>query len=247
MLPEDQYYSSAEKFIKKKYNCIVTGRNKGYLALGLVDVIGAYETRSEYHSDVELIVVEVKTTTSSFGKSLGQSLGYSLFGERCYLVVTFSDNENFSKEQQYMANHLGVGLIRIPVDSIFKPKTSQIETVMNSKTHIPINSQKQYLLHAIGLTKCVSCGIYNSEVSMHQIEKSSMSKTLFTNSVIRKLYLCDQCYKGIVPEKERLKKEVQLDSAKRAARTRKYRTAARKAVQTRKEKEQLGGEVSETI
>ena len=217
MLPEDQYYSSAENFIKKKYNCIVTGTNKGYLALGLVDVVGAYETSSEYHSDVELITVEVKTSTSSFGKSLGQSLGYSIFGERCYLAVTFPDDENFSKEQQYMANHLGVGLIRIPVDSVFKPKISQIETVLSSKTHIPIDSQKQYLLHAIGLTKCASCGIYNSEVSMHQIEKSSMSKALFTNSDIRKLYLCNQCYQGIVPEKERLKKEARLDSAKRAA------------------------------
>ena len=111
MLTEDQYYSSVEKFIKKKYNCMVTGTNKGHLSLGLVDVIGAYETSSEYNSDVELITVEVKTSTSSFGKSLGQALGYSLLGERCYLAVTFSDNENFSKEQQYMANHLGVDLL----------------------------------------------------------------------------------------------------------------------------------------
>ena len=82
---------------------------------------------------------------------------------------------------------------------------------------------------------------------MHKIEKNSISTTFFTNSVIRKFYLCDQCYKGIVPEVDRLKKEIQLDSAKRAARTRKYRNAAWKAVQTKKEKEQRGGEISDAL
>lgn len=85
MVAESDYYPFIADFIKKKYNCLSVGINRGYLSLGLVDVIGAYDVGGPFMSDLELMFVEVKTSTNSFGKSIGQALGYSIYGDRCYL------------------------------------------------------------------------------------------------------------------------------------------------------------------
>jgi len=236
MLPEDEYYPSVETYIGKKFNCIKTGTTKGNTSLGYADVIGAYETSSQYHTDIEVIVVEVKTTTKSFGKSLGQALGYSIYGERCYLAVVFTDDETFSDEQQYMAGHLGVGLIKILVDSYGKPKKSKIEMVLSSEKHESIPGQKLFLLHSIGITECYHCNLYKNKEEMYEIKRKVDSLTLFSKLGIRKTYLCQECYKIVIPEEERTKKDNLLAAGKKAAKTRKYREAARKAVETRKSK-----------
>lgn len=236
MLAEERYYPSVEAYIKKKFNCVKTGTTKGNTSLGYVDVIGAYETSSQYHTDIEVIVIEVKTTTRSFGKSLGQALGYSIYGERCYLAVSFANDKNFSDEQQYMAGHLGVGLIRIPVDSNSKPKKSKIETVLSSEKHESIPGQKLFLLHSIGITKCYQCNLYKNKDETYEIKRKVDTFALFSKLGVRKTYLCQECYKNIIPEEERTKKDNLLEAGKKAAKTRKYREAARKAVETRKSK-----------
>lgn len=241
MLAEEKYYPSVEAYIKKKFNCVKTGTTKGSTSLGYVDVIGAYETSSQYYTDIEVIVVEVKTTTKSFGKSLGQALGYSIYGERCYLAVVFNEDETFSDEQQYMANHLGVGLIRVLVDSYGKPKISKVEMVLNSKKHDSILGQKLYLLHSIGITKCYHCNLYKNKEEMFEIKRKVDSLTLFSKLGIRKTYLCKECYTTVIPEKERVKKDILLAAGKKAAKTRKFKEAARKAVETRKAKSIDGG------
>jgi len=231
-IPENQYYKSIEQYISKKFNCIKTGISKGSLSLGLADVIGVYDTSSEFYNDVELMVVEVKKRTSNFGKSLGQSLGYSIFGERCYLAVTFSDNETFTAGQITMADHLGVGLIRVPISKDGKPKKNQIEIILTSRKHDPILSQKQYLLHSLGVVQCSICKIYGSENKMHRIERKSENRAVFTNKLSRKLYLCDKCYVHFIPETDRKRKEFLIETGKKAAKSRKLHKTSQKSLQT---------------
>ncbi len=82
MLPEKEYYPATQKFIEKRFNCLATGVRKGDITTGQVDVIGAYETGGEFLSDIEVVSIEVKTSTSTFGKPLGQILGYSAIETR---------------------------------------------------------------------------------------------------------------------------------------------------------------------
>ena len=99
MLPEKEYYNIMQGYIEKKFNCIACETNKGHLYAGLVDIVGAYETSGRFLNDLEVVVVEVKKNTSNYGKYLGQILGYSIYGERCYLAVTFSKEEGFTSYQ----------------------------------------------------------------------------------------------------------------------------------------------------
>lgn len=242
MLPEKQYYPAVEKFIQEKYNCIKTGINKGNLALGLVDIIGIYEISSEFYTDVEIIVTEVKTTTSSFGKLLGQALGYSIFGERCYLAITFEENKSFTQDQEFMANHLGVGLIRISVNKEYKPIKSKIDIILSSKKFDPILSLKQNLLFSNGIVKCSLCGIIGNSDDLYSITRKDVLPALFIKNNIRKIFLCKECYRCLIPESERLLRKAFVESGKKAAKTKKYQNAAKKAVQTRKERESKSGE-----
>jgi len=238
MLPEKDYYPIIEKFLEKRFNCISTGIGKGYLALGLVDVVGAYDISGELLNDIEVIVVEVKKTTSSFGKSIGQALGYSTYGERCYLAIPFKGKETYNEDHKYIADHLGVGLIRIPLDKKDKPRRSKTEMVLSSKRHDPIPSQKHKLLYSIGITRCSLCSLYDKKEKMYQLRRHIGRPGMFTNSDLRRTFLCEDCFSDVISKREKEKIQTLLDGGKKAAKTRKRRNAARKAVETRKENRQ---------
>lgn len=235
MLSEKEYYLTVKGYIADKFNCIGISVNKGHLALGLVDVVGAYDTSSDVLNDAEVVVVEVKTTTNSFGKSLGQALGYSIFGERCYLAVTFHGDNTFTKEQEYIANHLGVGLIRIPVDLNGRPLRAKFEIVLSSKKHEPVQGQKYNMLAAIGITKCCICGMFGSQKEMHHLSNDAHRPTLFAPHHKRTFSFCDKCYHDVIPEEKRRKKANMLLAGQKAIITRKRKAAGQKAAQTRKQ------------
>lgn len=218
MLQESEYYPFVEEFVKNSFSCVATGTNKGYLSLGLIDVAGAYDTGSELHCELEMIIAEVKTSTSSFGKSIGQTLGYSVYAERCYLAVPFVNNAGFTRPQIYMANHLGIGLIRIGTDEVGTPRRG--EMVLSSKRHVPIASQKTHLLRSLGIAKCYSCGSYCNLSEMQQIVRKTRGPSLFSGTSSRRFCLCSECYSQIVPEVVRSKRTTQSLIARKAVESR---------------------------
>jgi hypothetical protein len=220
MLEESEYYPAIEEFIGKKFNCLATTQGKGSHAIGLVDVIGAHEIGGTFTNELELICTEVKLTTASFGKSLGQILGYSLYGERCYLAVTFKGDDNFNSEQIYSANHLGVGLIRVPVDDVSQPIPDKIEVILSSERHQPILGLKQYLLHANGINQCVLCGVYKRKSETHEISRKIIKSDLFSSSQSKRLFVCPDCHYTIVNEKEQSKRQNFKEGARKAILTR---------------------------
>lgn len=236
MLPENQYYQSLQDYIQNKYNCIACKTNKGHLYAGLVDVVGVYETSGRFLNDVEIVVVEVKKSTSNYGKYVGQILGYSIYGERCYLAVTFTENDGFTPYQKYIANHLGVGLIRVPVDSNGKPIMGKIETILTSKKHDPIPSLKEAILFRVNLVHCSLCGIHDEIENMNRIGRIKGKPALFVGKATRNVYLCKSCFNSTMPEKTKVKFESKKASSKKAILSKKRKEAARKAVHTMKQR-----------
>lgn len=226
MLAEVDYYPCIERFIDKEFNCIKTGTNKGNLILGLVDVLGAYEISGDFHNDIEAVCVEVKTTTHSFGKSIGQALGYSIFVERCYLATAFEEGKTFSPDQLFIAGHLGAGLIRIEVDADGRPIEDQIRTLLTSTRHSPIPSQKAQILNSLGITSCILCGIYGLRDKMNLIKRKTGSVSVFERKGIRRMYLCNDCYLCIISQEEREERKAKSKSTKKAIATRKRQQAS---------------------
>lgn len=222
MLAEREYYPTIKGYIKDHFNCIgvKTGSGgRGYLGLGLADVLGAYDTSSDFHSDIETIVVEVKTKTGSFGKSLGQALGYSIYGERCYLAVTFSENDGFTEEQKYFADHLGVGLIEIPTNENGDPIESEIDLKLSSKKHEPISSLKLYVLNKLGISQCSLCGIFDYKTEMNKVKKDNQINSMFSSNKSRKLYICNDCFENKIPENYRNRILSKKEAARKAHET----------------------------
>jgi len=237
MLPEKDYYSTVEEFLSKHFNCsrVKSGQGgRGYLGLGLADVVGAYDISSEYHNDMEVVVVEVKKTTSSFGKSMGQALGYSIYGERCYLAITFRKGNSFTDEQKYFADHLGIGLIKIPVDDDGTPRKNKVELVVSSKKHKPIPALKMLILNRIGISQCYSCGIFDFKINMQKIQHSLARSTFFSNKQHHNLFICKDCFQNSLPKEYKNGILSRNEAGKKAARTKKYRKAAKKAHETRR-------------
>lgn len=229
MLDERKYYPTIKNYIQKQFNCleVKTGRGgRGYLGLGLADVLGVYDTSSDFHSDVEVIVVEVKTSTSSFGKSLGQSLGYSIYGERCYLAVTFKNGNGFTEEEKYFADHLGVGLIEVPTKKDGDPIESNIKVKLSSKKHEPIHSLKNYIINKLGISQCSLCNIFGYKDDMIKIKRDIEQSSMFSSNKSRKVFICEDCFETMLPK--RYKDEINNK-----------KEAARKAIETMKNK---GGE-----
>ena len=231
MLPEAEYYPAVKSFISNKFNCIATGCTKGTLDMGLVDVIGAYECGGLYGNNAEVVCVEVKLTTASFGKSLGQILGYSIYGERCYLAIAFHDGETFNNEEIAIANHLGVGLIRIPTDKAGNPLEDETEIVITSKLHEPIPAQKNYILHAIGIVHCFSCGLYVQATESQEINRKTAGPALYNKTSTKRRYLCKKCYSTVLSEREREKLKNVKEGGRKAAMTRKARKGTTGAAQ----------------
>jgi len=218
MVAESEYYPFIADFIKSKFNCLSVGTNRGYLSLGLVDVIGAYEVGGPFLSDLELIFVEVKTSTNSFGKSIGQALGYSAYGERCYLGVPFEGDDTFTDEQVFMANHLGVGLIRVQTSDSKRP--IGINVLLTSKKHAPIPGHKMYMLRSIGIAQCHACGCYALTDKMEPDPRVSGS-SLFNCNGSKKLCLCGTCYDRMISEPEKRKRKMLKERAMKAVQSRK--------------------------
>ncbi len=157
-MKEEILYDSVETLLKESsFRCFRTGQKKGTMFLGYADVIGVRDIGGDIQGELEIVAVEVKLGFDYFGRHLGQSLGYSIFANRCYLAIKCENEASFNIEHKELATRLGVGLIKITN----KWGDWRAEEVLSSAQHVPIGPLKETLLRkAVGLVKCCICGFY---------------------------------------------------------------------------------------
>jgi hypothetical protein len=219
-MKEASFYSCVEEFLKSEaLGCFRTNKRVGTSFVGIADVVGVRDVGGDVRGDIEIIAVEVKKSTSNFGKILGQALGYSLFAHKCYLAVVFSNEEAFSLEQKELATRLGVGLLEIRKSH----GVWRCSEVLTSTNHNPHGHQMETLLRrGLGLVRCSFCGIFvdHSNVSeswsealrkdkVYRVWREPDRKLLFSRRKKvdwRRLYICKDCVKelweGLALEKE---------------------------------------------
>lgn len=146
-MKEESLYKYAEVFLREALDCFATFQKAGTKYTGFADVIGLKDVGGRTSGSFEVIAVEVKTSTFSFAKNLGQALGYSLLAHRCYLATYL---ESYTTEQEQMASHLGVGLLRI--------HEKDCDEVLSSPCHQPINGLMLKMLETAGYAVCNICG-----------------------------------------------------------------------------------------
>jgi ribosomal protein L28 len=213
-MKESSFYPYVEEFLKSEaFACFKTAQRVGTSFIGIADVVGVRDIGGDVRGDVEVIAVEVKMSPSNFGKILGQALGYSLFGHKCYLAIPFSDIEAFSLEQKELATRLGVGLMEIRKSH----GVWHCSEALSSANHTPHGHQMETLLRrGLGLVRCSICGIFvdHSNVSESWGEALKKNKTyrvwrkpdrklLFSRRKKgdwRRLYICADCVKELWEE-----------------------------------------------
>jgi hypothetical protein len=150
-LKEKDLYPSMELWVKSKFECFDTATNTG-TEHGRVDVLGLRQTPGDHSSDTDLICIEVKRGTQPFLNALGQALGYSIYGNYCYLA-DYRPKNPYSDTERVIAEQLGVGLIRIQ-------KLEHIELVSTARRCTPIENLKLQIADQIGYVRCTICSTF---------------------------------------------------------------------------------------
>lgn len=170
-MKEESLYKYVEEFLTEQLECFATFQKIGTKYTGFADVVGIKDVGGRTAGDFEVVAVEVKTSTYNFAKNLGQALGYSLLAHRCYLATHLE--ELYTSEQEQMATHLGVGLLRI--------YSKECEEICSSPYHQPISSLMLKMLERVGYAVCSICGtlIAAEEGWTEDIKKASEEKIFY--------------------------------------------------------------------
>ena len=170
-LKESDLYPEVEKWLKKSHLCFKTAKNKGLKKYSIIDVIGVTDVGGDLSGEVETIAVEVKRGAEPFAKASGQALANKVYANRIYLADI--RDESFSRDEIYIASHLGVGLIQI--------ENQDCREVLTSPYYKPIEKLNLMLLENLALGKCQLCGSF---FDIGDIEQNRYSKT--TNENLKK-------------------------------------------------------------
>jgi hypothetical protein len=145
---ERELYEIVEKWAAKKFGCFATAINKG-TDLGRVDVIGLRQTPGDHSSQTDLVCIEVKRGTQPLLNALGQAVGYSIYGNFCYLA-DYRPDSPYSEVEREVAEQLGVGLIRIT-------RERKIEQISTARRTQPVENFKLRLADQMGYVRCSIC------------------------------------------------------------------------------------------
>jgi len=164
-------YKYVADFLIDQLECFDTFQKVGELYTGFADVVGVKDVGGRTTGDFEVIAVEVKKSAYNFAKNLGQALGYSLLAHRCYLATYLK--EPYTSEQEQMAMHLGVGLLRI--------YNRECEEILSPPRHQPINSLMLKMLENKKYAVCSICGtLSKAEIGWTKdIEEGSKKGNMF--------------------------------------------------------------------
>ncbi len=147
---ESDLYPIVEKWLKKSHLCFKTAINKGLKKYSIIDVTGVKDVGGDLSGEVETIAVEVKRGTEPFAKASGQTLANKVYANRIYLADI--RDESFSRDEIYIASHLGIGLIQI--------QNKECKEVLSSPYYKPIEKLNLLLLENLRLGKCQFCGSF---------------------------------------------------------------------------------------
>jgi len=176
---EGSLYPSVQVFLRRGLRCFRATPRVGTVFVGIADVVGVRDVGGDVRGDVEVIAVEVKTTTSNFGKIMGQALGYSFFAYKCYLATLLGKSESYSEEQKELATRLGVGLLEIRRNATGRWKCRE---ALTSGNHDPQGHQFETLLRrGFNLTRCSFCGFFT--------DSSNVTESWYSALQNKKTYL----------------------------------------------------------
>lgn len=148
ILREKELYEVVERWASRHFGCFATSVNKG-TRYGKVDVVGLRQAPGDYSADTDLICIEVKRGTQPLLNALGQAVGYSVYGNFCYLA-DYRPVEPFSEFERSLAEQLGVGLIRIK-------SRRQIQLISTARRCEPVSDLRLQLSYQIGYVQCTVC------------------------------------------------------------------------------------------
>lgn len=148
---ERDLYEVVETWAERKFGCFATAIDKG-TEYGRVDVIGLRQTPGDHSAQTDLICIEVKRGTQPLLNALGQAVGYSIYGNYCYLA-DYRPESPYSEIEREIAEQLGIGLIRIG-------KNNRVEQVSNARRCQPVENFKLRLADQMGFVQCSICGTF---------------------------------------------------------------------------------------
>jgi hypothetical protein len=148
-MAEQNLYKSVARFVKAEFGCFAVKTTKG-TTYGSIDVIGLRYNVGDFGGTSEIVAVEVKPENSTFLKSLGQALAYSVMADRCYLAIHTPYRRTTLQDERELAAQLRVGLIEIGVRKMCR-------VVVSSPQHRPIRAHKLSLLNQLGFHECMIC------------------------------------------------------------------------------------------
>lgn len=145
---ERDLYEPVARFVKRTFNCFAIGVNVG-LRHGRIDVVGLRDVGGDLAGRDEMIAVEVKRGTQPFATCAGQTLGYSIYAEECYLA-DYRPTKGFTTDEETIARRLGIGLIRIR-------SATKMEVVLSAPNQEPIDRLRTSLCEHLGYSRCAVC------------------------------------------------------------------------------------------
>lgn len=147
-LKEKELYTLIEKWARRAFGCFATSINKG-TELGRCDVAGLRQAPGDHSAETDLICIEVKRGVQPFLNAVGQAVGYSVYGNYCYLA-DFRPDQPFSEVERGVAEQLGVGLIRIKRDL-------SVDLTSTARRVEPIQNFRLKLADQMGYVECSIC------------------------------------------------------------------------------------------
>ena len=159
------------------------------------DAVGIRHTGGQLGGDFEVTAVEVQLSTKKFISASGHATSHSIHADRIYLACYTPESE-FSEEQLNVAQHLGIGLIRIDRDLV-------CHRSLLAPANRPMTPARSELLYQLGLVSCQLCGVVYSlsttdsdAVFWNEIWADRFGR-LRNESVYDRRYLCPDCVRNV--------------------------------------------------
>lgn len=149
-MKERDLYPRVARWAEMRLGCFRTALDRG-LRLGRIDVVGLRDRGGRLSGRSEVISIEVKRGTQPFATSVGQASGYSIYADRCYLAEYRA--VPFSEDEEAIAAHLGVGLLRISGESRIR-----VTEVITAPPNQPLEGLRLELIEKLDYSQCALCG-----------------------------------------------------------------------------------------
>lgn len=144
---ESDLYPRVEAWLRRR-GCFATAINTG-LRFGRIDVVGLRDVGGDLSARCEVIAVEVKGGNQPFATSAGQSHGYSVYAQRCYLADRRERRPAFNDDEIEIASRLGIGLVAIT--------QTRVTEVLAAPTNEPVERFQLQVLDRLAWCRCTIC------------------------------------------------------------------------------------------